>query len=101
MHVFLSWEEGFVEWGLRTRNPLNPIAFLLARFVYMYRYRSLDLGSLRNAEKITDTQTLGKYVEWLIFIVSNLCYNGVVCRSVLTMELYCVHTITEWVAGAY
>ena len=39
MHVFLSWEEGFVEWGLRTRTLLNPIAFLLSRFVYMYRYR--------------------------------------------------------------
>jgi hypothetical protein len=25
------------------------------------------------ARKITDTQTLGKYVEWHIFIVSNLC----------------------------
>ena len=30
-----------------------------------------------------------------------LHYNGVVCRSVLTTELYCVYTITEWFAVAY
>jgi hypothetical protein len=28
-----------------------------------------------SAQKITDTQTLGKYVEWDIFIVSNLCLS--------------------------
>jgi hypothetical protein len=28
------------------------------------------------ARKITDTQTLGKYVEWHIFIVSNLWLGG-------------------------
>jgi hypothetical protein len=41
------------------------------------------------------------YVSNIETIFMCLHYNGVVCRSVLTTELYCVYTITEWVAVAY
>jgi hypothetical protein len=42
-------------------------------------------------------------IYYVSSIETVLClhYNGVVCRSVLTTELYCVYTITEWVAVAY
>jgi hypothetical protein len=46
------------------------------------------------------TQLKIYYVSSIKTIVC-LHYNGVVCRSVLTMELYCVYTITEWFAVAY
>jgi hypothetical protein len=39
-------------------------------------------------------------IYYVSSIETILClhYNGVVCRSVLTTELYCVYTTTEWVA---
>ena len=42
-------------------------------------------------------------IYYVSSIETILClhYNGAVCRSVLTTELYCVYTITERFAVAY
>jgi hypothetical protein len=51
----------------------------------------------------TPTANTPLKIYYVSSIKTILClhYNGVVCRSVLTTELYCVYTITEWFAVAY
>jgi hypothetical protein len=49
----------------------------------------------------TANTPLNIYYVSSIKTILSLHYNGAVCRSVLTTELYCVYTITEWFVVAY